>query len=127
MNTICRECETVAHCTKHGCIPKVRDTIDMAREAGLNPDALAVQFLERFADLVRADERSVEREACAKCVEEKAKAYEDRAAQPKDVRDINPEVARIAVLACGQIAAAIRERSANEKARGVASKRGETK
>ncbi len=43
----------------------MRDTIDMAREAGLNPDALAVQFLERFEALVRADER----EACAKLFE----------------------------------------------------------
>lgn len=31
---ICNECETVAYCTKHGCIPKVKRTIDMAREAG---------------------------------------------------------------------------------------------
>jgi hypothetical protein len=89
-----------------------------------------VEILKAFEALVRADEReeanrranaswtlmcekmvAAEREACAKCVEEKAKGYEDRAAQPKDVRDINPEVARIAVLACGQIAAAIRARS----------------
>jgi len=35
----------------------MRDTIDMAREAGLSPDALAVQFLKRFEALVRADER----------------------------------------------------------------------
>jgi NifB/MoaA-like Fe-S oxidoreductase len=38
------------------------DIIRMAKEAGLNPDDLAAQFLERFAELVRADER----EACAK-------------------------------------------------------------
>jgi len=70
-DAICRECETVAHCTKHGCIPKVRDTIDMAREAGFTigpsrdgPDDVwgVGANLERFVALVRADER----EACAK-------------------------------------------------------------
>ncbi len=70
------------------------------------PEALTGKSIECFAALVAA----AEREACAKCVEEKAKGYEDRATQPKDVRDINPEVARIAVLACGQLAAAIRAR-----------------
>lgn len=34
------------------------DIIRMAREAGLNPDDLAVQFLERFAALVAAAERN---------------------------------------------------------------------
>ncbi len=84
------------------------DIIRMAREAGfiINDDNPVTWSLERFATLVAA----AAREACAKCVEEKSKDYEDRAAQPKDVRDINPEVARIAVLACGQIAAAIRAR-----------------
>ena len=58
--TICNECETVAHCLKHGCIPKVRSTIDMAREAGNDDlfDAMQVAFLERFEALVRADERN---------------------------------------------------------------------
>ena len=58
--TICNECETVAHCLKHGCIPKVRSTIDMAREAGNDDlfDAMQVAFLERFEALVRADERT---------------------------------------------------------------------
>jgi hypothetical protein len=84
------------------------DIIRMAREEGIRDCTCNGEFgcLERFAALVAASER----EACAKCVEEKAKGYEERAAQPKDVRDINPEVARIAVLACGQLAAAIRAR-----------------
>jgi hypothetical protein len=67
----------------------MRDTIDMAREAGNDDlfDAMQVAFLERFEALVRADERTrtwtqahwteyersiaaVEREACAKVCEE---------------------------------------------------------
>ena len=50
-----------------------RDTIDMAREADLIDDTYAsdwyVYQLKAFEALVRADERSVEREACAKFVE----------------------------------------------------------
>jgi hypothetical protein len=77
-DAICRECETVAHCTTHGCIPKQpRNTIDMARKAGgyagfTSPptdwDAGDYVFspsqLKAFEALVRADER----EACAKLV-----------------------------------------------------------
>jgi hypothetical protein len=63
----------------------MRDTIDMAREAGLyrqthylmsNPVQTRYSYegseeqLKTFEALVRADERSVEREACAKMVEE---------------------------------------------------------
>jgi hypothetical protein len=60
----------------------MRDTIDMAREAGeLKCDCCLPYygetdiegfegFLKRFAELVRADERSVEREACAKVCED---------------------------------------------------------
>lgn len=35
MNKICDECETVAHCTKHGCIPKVsvNEAMKLALEA----------------------------------------------------------------------------------------------
>jgi hypothetical protein len=66
----------------------MRDTIDMAREAGNGElfDAMQVEFLERFEALVRADERNrtwaqehwtdyersiaaAEREACAKVCE----------------------------------------------------------
>jgi hypothetical protein len=57
----------------------MRDTIEMAREAGieeaysLQHGQFLVQFkngsLELFEALVRADERSVEREACAKVCE----------------------------------------------------------
>lgn len=69
--TTCNECETVAHCLKHGCIPKVRSTINMAREAGgraqqnKNCDVeyvMSSESLQRLIDSVRADER----EACAK-------------------------------------------------------------
>ncbi len=38
----------------------MRDTIEMAREAGIH--YMSIDTLKRFADLVRADER----EACAK-------------------------------------------------------------
>jgi hypothetical protein len=65
----------------------MRDTIDMAREAGNDDlfDAMQVAFLERLVALVRADEREafakiqfesllqamrIEREACARIVEE---------------------------------------------------------
>ena len=70
--TTCDKCETVAHCLKHGCIPKVRSTIDMAREANVSirghydETGSTPQELERFAALVRADER----EACAKVAQE---------------------------------------------------------
>ena len=43
-----------------------RDTIDMAREAGPLISTPFDLWCERFADLVRADEQSIEREACAK-------------------------------------------------------------
>jgi hypothetical protein len=58
----------------------MRDTIDMAREAGMDVDGNTSSWgaiitaepaeLERFATLVRADERSVEREACARVCED---------------------------------------------------------
>ena len=79
---ICDECETVVHCTKNGCIPKIkcnkptpadkqlgwrkRQVMEMAREAGW--DAHNAEFdtrIEAFAELVRAEER----EACAKVCE----------------------------------------------------------
>ena len=88
---LCDECETVAHCLKHGCIPKVRSTINMAREAGFTDGELAFMGdnFRRFEALVRADERNrtwtqehwteyersiaaVEREACAKVCDELA-------------------------------------------------------
>jgi hypothetical protein len=50
----------------------MRDTIDMAREAGGDDWDLFKDFMpeiERLVALVRADERSVEREACAKLCE----------------------------------------------------------
>jgi hypothetical protein len=87
--TICNDCETVAHCLKHGCIPKVRSTVDMAREAGFTDGELAFMGdnFKRFEALVRADERTrtwtqehwteyersiaaVEREVCAKVAED---------------------------------------------------------
>ena len=65
----------------------MRDTIEMAREAGNDDlfDAMQVAFLERLVALVRADQREafakiqfesllqamrIEREACARIVEE---------------------------------------------------------
>jgi len=69
---ICDECETAAHCSKHGCIPKqpahpLKTVIEMAREAGLGEMGRRTGFvffqpgmdgLKHFAELVRADERS---------------------------------------------------------------------
>jgi hypothetical protein len=55
---------------------EMRDTIDMAREANIVPYIVGptnAEYLERlkaFEALVRADERSVEREACAKVCED---------------------------------------------------------
>ena len=51
-----------------------------------------------------------EREACAKVCEEKKLKYEERASRPEKVRDINPEVARIAGMTCDHCAADIRAR-----------------
>lgn len=48
----------------------MKTIVEMTREAG-GFDATP-EFLERFAALVRADERSVEREACAKECDELA-------------------------------------------------------
>jgi len=68
---ICDQCETVVHCTKHGCIPKQplqgKTVIELAREAGAVDIAShgwtswvgtqSTEFLKRFEALVRADER----------------------------------------------------------------------
>ncbi len=74
----------------------MRDTIDMAKEAGFQVDqgALLRIYLENFAELVRADER----EACAK-------VCEGLEAQLEEFDALN------------RAAVAIRERSANERAR----------
>jgi hypothetical protein len=50
----------------------MRDTIDMAREAGIDDpesDWMFWNAMERFAALVRADAIAGEREACAKVCE----------------------------------------------------------
>ena len=71
----------------------------------------------REDDLQRAYERgyragiAAEREACAKVCEEQKRKYEERAAKPQNIRDISPEVARIAGIACDFDAAAIRARA----------------
>jgi hypothetical protein len=86
----------------------MRKMIDMAREAGmtgLEAGGLFDNFLV-FEALVRADER----EACAKVCEDMAKGYEERSARPKEDRDINPEVARIASMTCAFVGDAIRAR-----------------
>ena len=88
--------------------------IRMAREAcettswkpGLGNEHV-VEFMARFAALVTA----AEREACAKVCEEQKRKYEERAAKPQNIRDISPEVARIAGIACDFDAAAIRART----------------
>jgi hypothetical protein len=117
----------------------MKSTIDMARKAGW-PDSLVAPVimakLTEFAALVRADEAAkytwnvhscgptctkaacvamrkaveAEREACAKVCDDMAKTYEERAAQPEKYRDINPDVARIAVMTCGFVEVAIRAR-----------------
>ena len=56
---------------------------------------------------------AAEREACAMVCDEMAKGYEERSARPEKDRDINPEVARIAVMTCGFVVAAIRARDNN--------------
>jgi hypothetical protein len=58
----------------------MRDTIDMAREVGLlssraNLHGIYAEALEHLAQLVRADERSVEREACAKVCDDAYAEY----------------------------------------------------
>jgi hypothetical protein len=71
----CNECETVAHCMKHGCIPKVQSnrTIDMAREAGAHPShnpelwdiwEVSNEALDRLVEYVRADEREAIKAIC---------------------------------------------------------------
>jgi ferredoxin len=54
----------------------MRDTIDMAREAGIRDCTCngTLGCLERFADLARADER----EACAKVCEDDASTPEEQ-------------------------------------------------
>jgi len=78
----------------HTCTPRVRSTIDMAREAGFTDGELAFMGdnFRRFEALVRADERNrtwtqehwtdyersiaaVEREACAKDFEAEADTW----------------------------------------------------
>jgi len=86
------------------------DILRMAREAGLTvcrDEWVFGEMLARFAALVTA----VEREACAKVCEEQKRKYEERAAKPQNIRDISPEVARIAGIACDFDAAAIRART----------------
>jgi hypothetical protein len=104
----------------------------MAREVKMPYDFVTgepiyLEKLKAFEALVRADERNrtwtqehwteyersiaaVERDACAKVCDDKSASYSERASRPEKVRDINPEVARIAVQTCGHVAAAIRAR-----------------
>ena len=57
---------------------------------------------------------AAEREACAKVAEAKRAEWDARALAPEGTRDINPENARIAGIAAGQIAMAIRDRNKQE-------------
>ena len=118
----------------------MRDTIDMAYEAGIDWTDFETDngfnTLKTFEAIVRADEREkykwdvhscgptckryacvamreavkAEREACAKVCEDMAKGYEERNARPEKTRDINPEVARIASMTCAFVEDAIRAR-----------------
>jgi hypothetical protein len=58
----------------------MRDTIEMAREAGDDWDSTLStdkEFLKRLVALARADERSIEREACAKEADKWSKRDDD--------------------------------------------------
>lgn len=84
------------------------DIIRMAREQGLPETATEGVFIVNTDDLGRI--LAAEREACAKVCENMAKGYEERSARPEKDRDINPDVARIAIMTCGFVEAAIRAR-----------------
>ena len=73
-------------------------------------DALRFDTAVRDVDALVALARADEREACAKVCEDNSASYSERASRPEKVRDINPEVARVAVQTCGHVAAAIRAR-----------------
>ena len=98
----------------------LRKAADMAHEAlvmweQLDPhhslNVVRAPAINALAEaLAQPDEVAAEREACAKVCEEKAARYSERAARPEKVRDINPNVAKIAVQACKRLAAAIRAR-----------------
>jgi hypothetical protein len=78
----------------------MRDTIDMAREAGFTWEPInnIIGPLERFEVLVRADER----EACAKVCD----AFE----VPSQIKGAHPDYLVGKEMAASQLAAAIRNR-----------------
>jgi DNA-binding transcriptional regulator GbsR (MarR family) len=91
----------------------------LERFAKLVEDKVRQEIIEKNAPVIKKvnehikelqDAVKAEREACAKLCEDIAKGYEERAARPEEHRDINPEVARIAVMTCGFVKAAIRAR-----------------
>lgn len=49
---ICRECETVAHCTNHGCIPK---TVDVKEEIHVTPHTHAAAMMQYAEDAQTTD------------------------------------------------------------------------
>jgi hypothetical protein len=53
---ICDQCETVAHCTKHGCVPKQPALV--SKDEALD---LALEALENSVDLVREDAYNAEK------------------------------------------------------------------
>jgi hypothetical protein len=65
---------------------------------------------KRYGCVAMREAVEAEREACAKVCEDMAKGYEERNARPKEDRDINPEVARIASMTCAFVGDAIRAR-----------------
>ena len=68
------------------------------------------EFAKRMCEIAWSNGVFVEREECAKVCENNSAGYSERASRPEKVRDINPEVARVAVQTCGHVAAAIRAR-----------------
>ncbi len=125
----------------------MRDTIEMAREAGFVENAGNVYGdhtnLKAFEALVRADERSVEREACAKVCEDSVPTYLKNGERWLKGQNGKPDV-RLKEIAPNLEAAweaeqllkngsvlesySVQHQCANAiRARGVASKRGETK
>ena len=76
----------------------MKTVIEMAREAGLVGGPVYARGLERFAELVRADER----EACAKVCENMTLEWEDQ-----------PSIAQAELATMMDCALAIRARGSN--------------
>ena len=103
----------------------MRDTIELAREAGIDPTYTPgmIPMFKAFEALVRADEREeFQRWFDAVTAQHKQEILAEREACAKVCETTPPYPFRPSIEA----AHAIRERSANKRARGEASIRGET-